>query len=37
LQEIQRKQRMTELQNKSLSALTSDEKQELQRLAVLLG
>ena len=37
LQEIQRKQRMTELQNKSLSILTSDEKQELQRLAVLLG
>ncbi|MEE9580730.1 MAG: DNA primase [Nitrosomonadaceae bacterium] len=37
LQEAQRKQRMTELQNKSLSALTSDEKQELQRLAVLLG
>jgi DNA primase len=37
LQEIQRKQRMTELQNKSLSALTSDEKQELQRLAVFLG
>ena len=37
LQETQRKQRMTELQNKSLSALTSDEKQELQRLAVLLG
>ena len=37
LQEIQRKQRMTELQNKSLSILTSDEKQELQRLAVLLS
>ena len=37
LQEIQRKQRMTELQNKSLSILTSAEKQELQRLAVLLG
>lgn len=37
LQEMQRKQRMTDLQNKSLSALTSDEKQELQRLAVLLG
>lgn len=37
LQEIQRKQRMTELQNKSLSILTSDEKQELQRLAVFLG
>ena len=37
LQEIQRKKRMTELQNKSLSRLTSDEKQELQRLAVLLS
>jgi len=37
LQEIQRKQRMTELQNKSLSILTSDEKQELKRLAVLLS
>jgi hypothetical protein len=28
---------MTKLQNKSLSILTSDEKKELQRLAVLLG
>ncbi len=37
LQETRRKQRMTELQNKSLSSLTSDEKQELQQLAVLLG
>ncbi|TFH11951.1 MAG: DNA primase [Nitrosomonadales bacterium] len=37
LREMQRKKRMTELQNKSLSELTSDEKQELQRLAVLLG
>ena len=37
LQEMQRKKRMTELQNKSLSILTSDEKQELQKLAVLLG
>jgi len=37
LQEMQRKQRMTKLQNKSLSILTSDEKKELQRLAVLLG
>lgn len=37
LQEIQRKQRMTELQNKSLSMLTSDEKLELQRLAVFLS
>ena len=37
LQEIHRKQRMTELQNKSLSILTPDEKQELQKLAVLLG
>ncbi|TDI81129.1 MAG: DNA primase [Betaproteobacteria bacterium] len=37
LREMQRKQRMTELQNKSLSALTSDEKQELQRLSVFLG
>jgi hypothetical protein len=34
---MQRKKRMTELQNKSLSILTSDEKQELQKLAVLLG
>ena len=37
LQEMQRKQRMTKLQNKSLSILTSDEKKELQRLAVFLG
>lgn len=37
LQKIQCKKRMTELQNKSLSILTSDEKQELQKLAVLLG
>ena len=37
LQEMQCKQRMTKLQNKSLSILTSDEKKELQRLAVLLG
>jgi len=28
---------MTKLQNKSLNMLTSDEKKELQRLAVLLG
>ena len=37
LQEMKCKQRMTKLQNKSLSILTSDEKKELQRLAVLLG
>ena len=37
LQEMQWKKRMTKLQNKSLSILTSDEKKELQRLAVLLG
>jgi len=37
LQEMQCKQRMTKLQNKSLSILTSDEKKELQRLAVFLG
>jgi DNA primase len=34
LRNMRRKQRMTDLQNKSLSALTPDEKQELQRLAV---
>ncbi len=37
LREMKCKQRMTKLQNKSLSILTSDEKKELQRLAVLLG
>jgi DNA primase len=37
LQEMKYKQRMTKLQNKSLNMLTSDEKKELQRLAVLLG
>ena len=37
LQEMKCKQRMTKLQNKPLSILTSDEKKELQRLAVLLG
>ena len=37
LQEMQRKQRMTKIQNKSLSIITSDEKKELQLLAVLLG
>jgi DNA primase len=31
---MQRKQRMTNLQNKSLNALTPEEKQELQRLAI---
>jgi DNA primase len=34
LQNIRRKQRMTSLQSKALSALTPEEKQELQRLAV---
>ncbi|MDN5836271.1 MAG: hypothetical protein L0H12_02845, partial [Nitrosospira sp.] len=34
LREMKRKQRMTRLHSKSLSALTSEEKQELQRLAV---
>jgi len=34
LREIKRKQRMTRLHNKSLSALTPEEKQELQRLAI---
>lgn len=34
LREMQRKQRMTRLHNKPLSMLTSEEKQELQRLAV---
>ena len=34
LRDMKRKQRMTNLQNKSLSALTPEEKQELQRLAV---
>jgi DNA primase len=34
LRDMKRKQRMTSLQNKSLSALTPEEKQELQRLAV---
>jgi DNA primase len=34
LHNIRRKQRMTSLQNKALSALTPEEKQELQRLAV---
>ena len=37
LKEMKYKQRMTKLQNKSLNMLTSDEKKELQRLAVLLG
>ncbi len=35
LQELQRKKQMTELQNKSLSMLTDEEKQELKRLAML--
>ncbi len=35
LQELQRKKRMTELQNKPLSMLTDEEKQELKRLAML--
>ncbi|MDP1557893.1 MAG: DNA primase [Nitrosomonas sp.] len=34
LQEIQRKQRMTELHNKSLNMLTDEEKQELKKLAI---
>ncbi|HEX8874587.1 MAG TPA: DNA primase, partial [Nitrosospira sp.] len=34
LRDIGRKQRMTNLRNKSLSALTPEEKQELQRLAI---
>jgi DNA primase len=34
LREIKRKQRMTRLHNKSLNALTPEEKQELQRLAI---
>lgn len=34
LQEIQRKQRMTELHNKSLNLLTDEEKQELKKLAI---
>jgi DNA primase len=34
LREMKRKQRMTRLHNKSLSALTPEEKQELQRLAI---
>lgn len=34
LQEVQRKQRMTELHNKSLSQLTEKEKQELKMLAM---
>lgn len=34
LREMQRKQRMTELRSKSLSTLTVEEKQELQRLAI---
>jgi DNA primase len=34
LRDMKRKQRMTNLQNKSLSALTPEEKQELQRLAI---
>ncbi len=34
LRDMKRKQRMTSLHNKSLSALTPEEKQELQRLAV---
>tara|TARA_Y100001960_G_scaffold331169_1_gene427316 strand:- start:258 stop:2024 length:1767 start_codon:yes stop_codon:yes gene_type:complete len=37
LQEIHRKHRMTELQNKPLNILTSEEKKELRQLAVLLG
>tara|TARA_B100000676_G_scaffold4411_1_gene4041 strand:- start:290 stop:826 length:537 start_codon:yes stop_codon:yes gene_type:complete len=37
LQQMQRKQRMTELQNKPLNILTSEEKKELRQLAVLLG
>ncbi|SFE13961.1 DNA primase [Nitrosomonas sp. Nm166] len=35
LQQIQRKKRMTELHSKSLNKLTDEEKQELQRLAML--
>lgn len=35
LQQIQRKNRMTELHNKPLSELSEEEKQELQRLAML--
>ena len=34
LREVKRKQRMTELQSKSLSKLTTEEKKELQKLAV---
>jgi len=35
LQQVQRKKRMTELHSKSLDMLTDEEKQELQRLAML--
>tara|TARA_B100000676_G_scaffold313421_1_gene394513 strand:- start:365 stop:2131 length:1767 start_codon:yes stop_codon:yes gene_type:complete len=37
LQQMQRRYRMSELQNKPLNMLTSEEKKELQQLAVLLG